>query len=313
MNSYIDCRRHGLMTSFKNFEEFTDNFVDVLELFHDQMESFLSFELDVSYNSPNSFDERNEANAINRQGLMNILNVAIRMNKSDHTITSFEYLKNEGERLLLESLDELEVAFTHPMAKKTDCNHIFLNFVPAVNMDPNKIADDNRHSPYWREEKTLLFVYAFPMMLVTTLIWARTRSTSRVACIYSIHDQGFYGNEESRAQAVDTSFVYDFPDIFKMGLREIWKDYHALQNNLNPAFRSDSEIFSCTELVLDSNEMKVIEQKRYPGENDIGMVAWRMTLKTPEYPTEGRDIIVIANDITHQIGSFGPKEDKFIL
>lgn len=38
------------------------------------------------------------------------------------------------------------------------------------------------------------------------------------------------------------------------------------------------------------------------------MVAWRMTLKTPEFPG-GRDIIVLANDITHKIGSFGPKED----
>lgn len=38
------------------------------------------------------------------------------------------------------------------------------------------------------------------------------------------------------------------------------------------------------------------------------MVAWRLSLLTPCYP-EGRDIIVIGNDITHQIGSFGPKED----
>lgn len=38
------------------------------------------------------------------------------------------------------------------------------------------------------------------------------------------------------------------------------------------------------------------------------MVAWRMTLRTPEYPA-GRDIIVISNDITHKIGSFGPQED----
>ncbi|XP_040575050.1 acetyl-CoA carboxylase [Lepeophtheirus salmonis] len=469
MNSYIDCRRHGLMTSFKNFEEFTDNFVDVLELFHDQMESFLSFELDVSYNSPNSFDERNEANAINRQGLMNILNVAIRMNKSDHTISeilqdfcdknivdlkkyeirrltfiilrekefpkyftyrtrsdfkedkiyrhlepalafqlelnrlknydltsipvsntkmhlylgkakvasgkevsdfrffirsiirhsdlvtneaSFEYLKNEGERLLLESLDELEVAFTHPMAKKTDCNHIFLNFVPAVNMDPNKIADDVREMIYRYASRLMKLKVKYAEIRIAIRHTGEKKNSIVRLCISN--DAGYYLNmviykeyadpqtgvikfitlgpeqgplhglpvstpymtkdfmemKRSRAQAVDTSFVYDFPDIFKMGLREIWKDYHALQNNLNPAFRSDSEIFSCTELVLDSNEMKVIEQKRYPGENDIGMVAWRMTLKTPEYPTEGRDIIVIANDITHQIGSFGPKEDK---
>jgi acetyl-CoA carboxylase/biotin carboxylase 1 len=33
-----------------------------------------------------------------------------------------------------------------------------------------------------------------------------------------------------------------------------------------------------------------------------------MTLRTPEYP-EGREIIVIGNDITIEIGTFGPKED----
>ncbi|PKU35225.1 hypothetical protein llap_14471 [Limosa lapponica baueri] len=42
------------------------------------------------------------------------------------------------------------------------------------------------------------------------------------------------------------------------------------------------------------------------------MVAWKMTLKTPEYP-EGRDIIVIGNDITYRIGSFGPQEDVLFL
>ena len=33
-----------------------------------------------------------------------------------------------------------------------------------------------------------------------------------------------------------------------------------------------------------------------------------MTFKTPECPT-GRDIILIANDMTFKIGSFGPQED----
>lgn len=54
---------------------------------------------------------------------------------------SFEYLQNEGERVLLESMDELEVAFSHRYAKHTDCNHIFLNFVPCVIMDPAKIEE----------------------------------------------------------------------------------------------------------------------------------------------------------------------------
>lgn len=37
------------------------------------------------------------------------------------------------------------------------------------------------------------------------------------------------------------------------------------------------------------------------------MVAWRIVLCTPEFPN-GREIILIANDLTYLIGSFGPKE-----
>jgi acetyl-CoA carboxylase/biotin carboxylase 1 len=55
-------------------------------------------------------------------------------------------------------------------------------------------------------------------------------------------------------------------------------------------------------------EETLIEMKRLPGENDVGMIAWRLTLYTPEYP-DGRDVILIANDLTYCIGSFGPKED----
>ncbi len=58
------------------------------------------------------------------------------------TEASFEFVKNEGERLLLEALDELEVAFMLKNAKKTDGNHIFLNFVPCVTMHPGNIAKD---------------------------------------------------------------------------------------------------------------------------------------------------------------------------
>lgn len=42
------------------------------------------------------------------------------------------------------------------------------------------------------------------------------------------------------------------------------------------------------------------------------MVAFKMKFKTPEYP-EGRDAIVIGNDITFQIGSFGIGEDFLYL
>lgn len=36
-------------------------------------------------------------------------------------------------------MDELEVAFSNTSVR-TDCNHIFLNFVPTVIMDPSKVS-----------------------------------------------------------------------------------------------------------------------------------------------------------------------------
>ena len=55
---------------------------------------------------------------------------------------SVEYLKNEGEKLMLEILGELEVAHSHPMARKTDGNAIFVNVLPTIEMDPAKIAEE---------------------------------------------------------------------------------------------------------------------------------------------------------------------------
>ncbi|RZR91751.1 hypothetical protein BHM03_00019936 [Ensete ventricosum] len=40
------------------------------------------------------------------------------------------------------------------------------------------------------------------------------------------------------------------------------------------------------------------------------MVAWLFEMSTPEFPG-GRKIVVVANDVTFKVGSFGPKEDAF--
>lgn len=61
------------------------------------------------------------------------------------------------------------------------------------------------------------------------------------------------------------------------------------------------------ELVYDEADQKLIEREDAGSLSEIGMVAWRVRLIVPEYP-EGREIIVIANDISHQIGSFSMRE-----
>ncbi|ELW61752.1 Acetyl-CoA carboxylase 1 [Tupaia chinensis] len=162
---------------------------------------------------------------------------------------SFEYLQNEGERLLLEAMDELEVAFNNTNVR-TDCNHIFLNFVPTVIMDPSKIEESVR-SMVMRYGSRL---WKLRVLQAELKINIRLTPTGKAIPIrlFLTNESGYY---------------------------------------------------------LDISLYKEVTDSRTA---QIGMVAWKMTLKSPEYP-EGRDIIVIGNDITYRIGSFGPQEDLLFL
>lgn len=111
-----------------------------------------------------------------------------------------------------------------------------------------------------------------------------------------------------QAQSVGTTYVYDYPEMFRQMVDLQWKKFS--KERISEPVPIPDKMMNFVELILDpESESRLIEQKRVPGENNVGMVAWRLTLYTPEYP-DGRDIIVIANDITFFIGSFGPREDK---
>uniref|UniRef100_A0A8C3N498 acetyl-CoA carboxylase n=1 Tax=Geospiza parvula TaxID=87175 RepID=A0A8C3N498_GEOPR len=252
---------------------------------------------------------------------------------------SFEYLQNEGERLLLEAMDELEVAFNNTNVR-TDCNHIFLNFVPTVIMDPSKIEESVRSmvmrygSRLWKlrvlqaELKINIRLTptgkAIPIRLFLTnesgyyldISLYKEVTDSRTGQImfqaYGDKQGPLHGmlintpyvtkdllqSKRFQAQTLGTSYVYDIPEMFR-------------QHAVLPPAPLPSDILTYTELVLD-DQGQLVHMNRLPGGNEIGMVAWKMTLKTPEYP-EGRDIIVIGNDITYKIGSFGPQEDVLFL
>ena len=53
-----------------------------------------------------------------------------------------DLMQEAGERLLLEALDEMEVVFYDTRYDKTDCNHVFINFLPVVEMDPLAFAKE---------------------------------------------------------------------------------------------------------------------------------------------------------------------------
>lgn len=121
------------------------------------------------------------------------------------------------------------------------------------------------------------------------------------------------------AQAMDTTYVYDFLHIFNKQLQLMWRRYS--EDRLLGGFHRHKiplTLVETNELILadsahGSDEINkqspLVEANRQPGMNDIGVVVWRCTLKTPEYP-DGRDVIIIANDITFKSGSFGPLEDS---
>ncbi|XP_046476133.1 acetyl-CoA carboxylase isoform X3 [Neodiprion pinetum] len=267
---------------------------------------------------------------------------------------SFDYLHNEGERVLLEAMDELEVAFSHPLAKRTDCNHIFLNFAPTVIMDPGRI-EESVTSMVLRYGPRLWKLRVRQAEIKMTIRPAPGRPTSNVRlCI--ANDSGYsidlhlyteatepktgiirfesYGStavnanwrpgpmhglpistpyltkdylqaKRFQAQSSGTTYVYDLPDMFRQQIEKFWEKYIE-ERPTSENIKIPSPVLDCVELVLDGENL--VEQKRLPGENDVGMVAWKLRLYTPEYPA-GRDIILIANDLTFQIGSFGPKED----
>jgi acetyl-CoA carboxylase/biotin carboxylase 1 len=112
-----------------------------------------------------------------------------------------------------------------------------------------------------------------------------------------------------KAHLMGTQYVYDFPELFRQAIQNSWakavKKHPALAEK-QPAV---GECIDYNELVLDDHD-SLAEVSREPGTNTCGMVGWLINARTPEYP-RGRRFVVVANDITYQIGSFGPKEDNF--
>ena len=122
--------------------------------------------------------------------------------------------------------------------------------------------------------------------------------------------------KRSKAQASNTTYVYDFPELFRINVMASWREHLAACRAAGcppidgcPAENELGSTMVAVELAIDPTNGKLTKVKRFPGENTVGMVAWRVTLKTLEFP-KGRDIILIANDITLGIGSFGPEEDR---
>uniref|UniRef100_A0A1X7VP53 Uncharacterized protein n=1 Tax=Amphimedon queenslandica TaxID=400682 RepID=A0A1X7VP53_AMPQE len=262
---------------------------------------------------------------------------------------SFTYMEREGERMFLECLDQLQVATANmDETVRTDCNHIFLHFVPPIILDPQKIADKMlsliskygvrlvklrvmeaeikatiRLTPNEKAVPVRVFISSDNSLTVRVHMYqeiedAKTgemvfHSWKHLGPLHGIKVSTPYPSKDQLqqkryvAQNLETTYIYDFIEFFKQAVLQQWEDYQTNSSEPKLTTPSEDKVVTAIEFDLDQNDQLQVVS-RHPGDNTIGMVAWRLTLLTPCYP-DGRDVIVIGNDITHQIGSFGPKED----
>ena len=111
------------------------------------------------------------------------------------------------------------------------------------------------------------------------------------------------------ARRVGSTYAYDYLGLLEVGLIEEWEKYISSLSGSDVTIPAN--VFEAQELLEDANG-GLVTGKREIGTNKVGMVAWKVTMKTPEYP-EGREVVVIANDVTVGAGSFGVEEDEIFF
>lgn len=110
-----------------------------------------------------------------------------------------------------------------------------------------------------------------------------------------------------RCHKAGTTYAYDLLDMFTASVKAQWEEM-VDQGRLGPE-QVPAALVSAVELTLDGDGVLAeLDKPRQPGLNSVGMLAWKATLRTPEYPA-GRQLVLIANDLSVQNGTFGPKED----
>lgn len=253
-----------------------------------------------------------------------------------------DFLVASADKMLSDVLDMLEVAEGRPEMRGSDDNHIFLSFLYDLpeEVQFERVAETlagfvERHGPRLfrlrvtnAEIRLVLtqkngerlplrfFVFNETGFQVRFEGYQEHVSESGRTTLKCLFGSGRLNGESNtfayeprvalqtrraRAHALQTTFCHDLIAVFREALRASWKGISGAPSD---------PLTSVSELVLDEEEDVLRETQRPAGINKIGMVAWIVTAHTPEYPN-GRQLVIIANDVTIQAGSFGPVEDRF--
>ncbi|SJM86975.1 probable Acetyl-CoA carboxylase [Zygosaccharomyces bailii] len=262
----------------------------------------------------------------------------IRTGRIRDDISIQEYLTSEANRLMSDILDNLEITDT----SNSDLNHIFINFSSVFDVSPEDveaafggflerfgkrllrlrvasaeiriiIKDPKTGAPV----PLRALINNVSGYVVKTELYTEVKNANGDWVFKSLGKPGsmhlrpiatpypvkeWLQPKRYKAHLMGTTYVYDFPELFHQAVVSQW-------HKLSPKTKLNDNFFVANELIEDENG-ELTEVDREAGANTIGMVAFKITAKTPEYP-RGRQFVVVANDITFKVGSFGPQEDEF--
>ncbi|OBZ91864.1 Acetyl-CoA carboxylase [Choanephora cucurbitarum] len=268
----------------------------------------------------------------------------VRPGRVKSSMRTADYLISESDRLLTDILDTLEIV-SHEY-KNSDCNHLFINFIPTFAIEAEDVEHalkdfvDRHGKRLWKLRVTGAEIRfnvqskrpdapIIPMRFIVdnvsgfilkVEVYQEVKTEKNGWVLKSVnkipgamHMQSLstpYPTKEwlqprrYKAHLMGTTYVYDFPELFRQAVQNQWTQ--AIKHDAS--LKQPSHLVEAKELVLDEDDV-LQEIDRAPGTNTVGMVAWIITMRTPEFPS-GRRIIAIANDITFKIGSFGVAEDQ---
>lgn len=249
-----------------------------------------------------------------------------------------EYLTSEAHRLMSDILDNLEILDT----SNSDLNHIFINFSAVFDVSPEDVeaAFGGFLGRFGKRLLRLRVTSAeiriiikdpetgLPVPLralinnvsgyvVKSELYTEVKNSKGEWVFKSLGKPGsmhlrpiatpypvkeWLQPKRYKAHLMGTTYVYDFPELFHQAAILEW-------SKVSSKTKLEDDFFVANELIEDENG-ELTEVEREAGANTIGMVAFKVTVKTPEYP-RGRQFVIVANDITYKIGSFGPHEDEF--
>ena len=246
-----------------------------------------------------------------------------------------EYVLVESERVLVESLDCLEVALGQHAYCAADGSHLFLSWLFPIDLALKDILGVVRTlAERYTERFTRLRVEEAEMRIMLSgggqprRVHVFVSAMSAFQLRYEVYDEEALPSGDTVLRTITapsccparggTSIHTPYTNrsalatrracAERLGTTFVYDLVDALRHALCAQRRQASDtdpVVSATELVLGADGLA--PTSRAPAQNTVGMVVWHLVLATEEYPA-GRPLYLAANDISVQAGSVGPAE-----